>query len=170
VSVRSVWVSMGGELKKDEAGEEVEKVVGVQGNVGRNASTDKTIMCKKLVRKYKSCEEDMNWASRGLVGTVINGDSIPLIQKRVEDAGFQDIDIIPLGAEKVFIHSLFGHNVSSIVGKAKEFFNLIFSSLVGWDKAVMPFQGEHGCVCMGYRYMLGTKASLSYVFLTVEGT
>ena len=120
VRVGSVWVSVGGALKKGEVGEdEVEKVVGAQGKVGRNASTEKMKMCTKLVRKYKSCEEDMNWASRGLVGTVINGESIPLIQKRVEDANFTNIDIIPLGADKVFIHSLSGDNFSVMVRKAK---------------------------------------------------
>jgi len=65
---------------------------------------------------------------------------IPLIQNRVEDVGFKDIDTIPLGANRVFIHSLSGDNVYAIVGKAKQFFNLIFFYLVVWDKRVLPFQ------------------------------
>lgn len=75
-------------------------------------------------------------ARRGLVGTVINGESIPLIQNRVKDVAFKDLEIIPLGADNVFIHSLSGVNVSDIVGEAKQFFDLIFSHLVCWDKVV----------------------------------
>ena len=58
----------------------------------------------------------------------------------MEDAGFKDIDIIPLGADKVFVHSLSDVNVADIVGEAKQIFDLIFSSLSKWDKGLMPFQ------------------------------
>lgn len=110
----------------------------------------------------------MKWARRGLVGTVINGEPVPLIQNRVEDAGFKDLDIIPLGADKVFIHSLSGVNVSDIVTEAQQFFDLLFSHMVCWDKAVLPFQRGHDFVCLGFRYMHGIKVSLSYVFLIAD--
>ena len=58
----------------------------------------------------------------------------------MEDAGFNDIDIIPIGVDKVFIHSLSGANISELVGKAKHFFDLLFSSLVSWDQTVLSFQ------------------------------
>ena len=106
----------------------------------RLASTDKSTLHTRLIRKYKSCEEDLKWATRGLIGTVTKGTAVPIIQNRVEDAGFKDIDIIPLGAEKVFVHSLLGANVAEVVKEARSFFDLIFSSLVGWTKEVMPFQ------------------------------
>jgi len=61
---------------------------------------------QRLVRKYRSSDRDLNWARKGLIGTVRNGEAIPVIQNIVEDAGFRDVDIIPLGADKVFIHSL----------------------------------------------------------------
>jgi hypothetical protein len=111
-----------------------------EGLVGRKAGTVKQTLTSKMVHKYVSLEEDWNWAKRGLIGTVIDGESIPIIQSCVEDADFKDIDIIPLGADKVFIHSLSGAIVSEIVGAAKHFFDLIFSSLYVWDKAVLPFQ------------------------------
>jgi len=82
----------------------------------------------------------VKWASSGLIGTVLDGESIPLIQCRVEDAGFKDIDIIPLGADKVFIHSLSGADIVNIVNEARHFFDLIFSNLVGWNNVVIPFQ------------------------------
>ena len=61
---------------------------------------------QRLVRKYRSSDRDLNWARKGLIGTVRNGEAILVIQNRVEDAGFRDVGIIPLGADKVFIHSL----------------------------------------------------------------
>lgn len=75
VRVGSVWVRMGGASKKVWNGEEgVEKADVVKGKEGRNASTDTMNMCTKLVRKYRSYEEDIKWATRGLVGTVTNGE------------------------------------------------------------------------------------------------
>jgi len=50
------------------------------------------------------------------------GNQFRLFKIRVEDGGFKDLDIIPLGADKVFIHSLSESNVSDIVGNAKQFF------------------------------------------------
>jgi len=112
----------------------------VTGKGRSKASMDNQPAKKKLVRKYRSQEEDLKWASRGLVGTVINGESMSLIQSRVEDVGFNDINIIPLGVDKVFIHSLSGMDVSDTVWKEKQFFDLLFSRIICWDKAVLPFQ------------------------------
>jgi hypothetical protein len=58
----------------------------------------------------------------------------------VEDASFKDIDIIPLGANKVFIHSLSNANIFEIVGEAKQFFDLLSSIFSRWDQAVLPFR------------------------------
>jgi hypothetical protein len=37
------------------------------------------------------------------VANVINGDAIPVVQNRIIDAGFADVVITPMGADKVFI-------------------------------------------------------------------
>jgi len=58
---------------------------------------------QKLVRKYRSSEEDLLWASQGFTASVINGHSIPDIQVRIEDVRFPFIDITLLGADRVFI-------------------------------------------------------------------
>jgi len=52
---------------------------------------------------YKSCEEDLQWARKGVMASVINGKTIPAVQNRIEDTRFADIDIISLGVDKVFI-------------------------------------------------------------------
>ncbi|MCH89175.1 sulfate transporter [Trifolium medium] len=72
------------------------------------------VLKDKLVRSYSSSKEDVSWAQTGVVATVINGESIPLVQQRIEDAGFSQLDIVPLGADKVFIRSLSREDV--IVG------------------------------------------------------
>lgn len=138
VRVGSVVVRVGGKARMVE-GEGGSATVKEMGR--RDVGMDMDTAPKKIVRRYRPCEEDLNSAMRGLVGTVLYGESIPLIQNIVEDvAGFKDIDIIPLGADKVFVQSLSGVSVSDIVGEAKQFFDLIFSSLVRWNKGLMPFQ------------------------------
>lgn len=139
VRVGSILVKVGGTGRKGSEGEGGNEGR-VHGKMGRNASTDNQTTSTRIVRKYRSCEEDMRWETRGLIGTVIDGASIQLIQNRVEDAGFKDIDIIPLGADNVFVHSLSGVDVSEIVNESKQFFELIFSSMVSWKKEEFPFQ------------------------------
>lgn len=58
----------------------------------------------------------------------------------MEDAGFKDIVIVLFGEDKVFVHSSTGADVSVIVKEAKQFFDLLFSHMERWDKAVVPFQ------------------------------
>lgn len=83
--------------------------------------------------------EDVQWASSGVMATVINGELIPVVQNRIA-AGVADNDIIPLGADKVFLRSLFEVNVSTIFNDAKDFFAHFFTNIVRWDKNVVPFQ------------------------------
>ena len=103
---------------------------------------------KRLVRKYRSLDRDLNWARKGLIGTVLNGEAIPVIQNRVEDVGFRDVDIIPLGADKVFIHSLSEVDIMQTVADAKQFFDLLFSNIVRWDKMAVPFQRGAWIQCL----------------------
>jgi len=38
-----------------------------------------------------------------MVASVLNGEAIPVLQQRIFDAGFEKLDIIPLGADKVLL-------------------------------------------------------------------
>ncbi|GAU22961.1 hypothetical protein TSUD_247050 [Trifolium subterraneum] len=93
-----------------------------------------------FVRKYKPLTEDVQWAQDGMVATITNGEAIPVVQSRVADAGFSDLDIIPMGADKVLLRSLSAVDVATIVDGAKEFFNLIFSNRVRWNNEVVSAQ------------------------------
>jgi hypothetical protein len=89
---------------------------------------------------YISQEDDLKWARDGVVALVVNGEAILMVHNRIEDAGFTDIDIIPMGADKVFIQSLSDSDVLKTVEEAYEFFNHFLSNYVRWNKTVVPFQ------------------------------
>lgn len=99
-----------------------------------------TQQAKKLVRMYISQEDDLKWARDGVVALVVNGEAILMVHNRIEDAGFTDIDIIPMGADKVFIQSLSDSDVLKTVEETYEFFNHFLSNYVRWNKKVVPFQ------------------------------
>ena len=67
VRVGSVLVRVGGAGKKGGEGDGGKEVR------VRNANIDKQAPITKLIRKYRSCEEDLNWAKHGFIGTVIDG-------------------------------------------------------------------------------------------------
>ncbi|GAU47311.1 hypothetical protein TSUD_283790, partial [Trifolium subterraneum] len=61
-------------------------------------------------------------------------------QERIGDAGFQNLEITSLGADKVFIHSSSAEDIMLNINGAREFFDLLFSSMLRWDKEILPFQ------------------------------
>jgi predicted SpoU family rRNA methylase len=79
-----------------------------------------------------------------VVASVINGEAIPVIQNRVADAGFTDLHIIPFGADKIFIRSFSDADVMKTVKEASEFFNLLMTNIVHWDKTIVSF--HRGCM------------------------
>lgn len=77
-----------------------------------------------------------------MVVTILNGEVIPVVQSRVYDAGFEDLDIVPLGVDKAFIHSMSNQDVMSVLTEAKDFFNLFFLNHIKWNKDMVAY--EHG--------------------------
>jgi hypothetical protein len=71
------------------------------------------------------------------VVTVLNGDAIPVLQRRIFDAGFERLDIIPLGADKVLVRSLDDEDVSVMFSEAPDFFGHFFSTPVKWNKDIL---------------------------------
>jgi hypothetical protein len=92
------------------------------------------------LRKYRSVPEDVKWARSGVVATVSNGEVIPVVRRRIADAGFSDLEVLHLGADKVFVRSLAGSDVALILENAREFFNHFFSHWVSWEGKAHPFQ------------------------------
>ena len=125
-----------GEVRKDavavvtkvgeEGCSEREDVGVVEEGVKEKLVLDTCMGSRKLVRVYRSNTNDMSWARNGVVATVHNGESIPIIQTRIMDARFEDLNIIPMGVDKVFVSSLSNLDVQAAVTGAKEFLIISF--------------------------------------------
>ena len=118
---------------------EVEVAVENEGREGFSRAVRKGLYEVKkynqiFVPKYTSLDSDMSWVAKGVVVSVLNGDAIPVLQRRIFDAGFVNLVIIPMGADKVFLRSLDDVDVSTTLPGACEFFNNFFSQPVRWNK------------------------------------
>jgi len=86
------------------------------------------------VPKYASIVDDLEWATKCVIVSVVNGEAILVLQRRISDAGFDSLLIIPLGADKVLLRSPDGRDVNSILSEAPIFFNIFFSNPTRWNK------------------------------------
>ncbi|GAU34888.1 hypothetical protein TSUD_144190 [Trifolium subterraneum] len=93
-----------------------------------------------FLRNFRTTPDDVMWAQNGIVVTIINGEAVPVVQNRITDAGFQDLILIPMGADKVFIRSSARTDALTIVNSATDFFTLLFSNWMRWGKVVHPYQ------------------------------
>ncbi|XP_045791437.1 uncharacterized protein LOC123886142 [Trifolium pratense] len=93
-----------------------------------------------LMRSYHSKPDDSKWAINGVVATISNGEAIHVVQNRIMDAGFSDLVLIPMGADKVFVRSSDNIDAKSMINNAKNFFKLVFSSWTTWDKETSPYR------------------------------
>ena len=89
---------------------------------------------KVYVPKYTSTEQDVTWAGRGMVATILIGEAIPMLQRIIFDVGFEKLVIIPLGADKVLLRSEDEEDVSIIMLEAADFFDNFFSTPKKWNK------------------------------------
>ncbi|GAU48313.1 hypothetical protein TSUD_405300 [Trifolium subterraneum] len=93
-----------------------------------------------LLRKYKAKSDDVSWAQNGVVATISKGEAVPVVQTRITDAGFNDLILIPMGADKVFVRCSAGGDALAVVNSAKEFFTLILSQWKRWDFNIQPYK------------------------------
>jgi len=84
--------------------------------------------------------QDVLWATKGLVVTVMNGEAIPVLQRRIYDGGFESLVVIPLGADKVFLRTTDEGDVSNILSEVVDFFCNFFSTSVKWNKDIVGFE------------------------------
>lgn len=114
------------------------KKVDVVLEIGTGTQSPLEVLNKQMyIRKYRSDDRDVSWASKGLVVSVINGEVVPVLQRRIFDAGFEKLDIIPLGADKVLVRSIDNEDVSMVLSKASEFFDHFFFQPVKWNKDIL---------------------------------
>jgi len=92
------------EEKKMEEGkkEEERKQEGLQ-KVEKEATIDGARPVDNIVLLlYNSKPEDRLWAKGGMVAKVVSGDSSLSLQQRVEDAGFVNVIVTPMGSDRFF--------------------------------------------------------------------
>jgi PIN domain nuclease of toxin-antitoxin system len=92
------------------------------------------------VRSYKTDPEDVGWAQCGVVATIASGEVVSVVRRRLQDAGFKELDLIHLGGDRVFVRGLAGVDVLAVLNGAKDFFKLCFSNWVRWEKEVIPYR------------------------------
>jgi hypothetical protein len=79
------------------------------------------------VRSYKAVPDDVDWARCGVVASIANGEAGSVVRRRLEDADFKGLDLIHLGGARVFVRSMDGTDVMSVLEGAKDFFSMCFS-------------------------------------------
>jgi len=57
-------------------------------------------LVSKFIPSYKSCEADLKWAKSGMVATIYTGDSVLALQQRMDEAGFGNVMVKPMGGIK----------------------------------------------------------------------
>ncbi|PNY02764.1 hypothetical protein L195_g026083 [Trifolium pratense] len=123
-----------------------------------------------LLRNYKSTADDVKWARSGLVATVKGGEAVPVIQNRIEDAGFNDLVIISMGADTIFVQSEAEVEAVTIMDNAKEFFKLLFSNWVKWEPGVVPFRRGAWVHLYGIPLQAWNEFFFGFALLTLEAT
>jgi len=135
VGAKSVGNVVGGKPVLEEVAVHKEgEVVVVVAQAGRKVSSNEVQSKQVYVPKHNSSVNDLNWASKGLVVSVLNGEAIAVLQRRIFGAGFQKLVIILMGANKVFLRLLDDGDVCSFSSEVAEFFNNFFSKPVLWNK------------------------------------
>jgi hypothetical protein len=122
----------------------------------------------KLVQTYRSNSDNLSWARKGVIATVLNGEALPVIQTRIAHAGFDDLDIIPLGADRVYIRCFSDSDAMKMIDEAREFFNLFFSQPTRWNKDIVNFQRGAWVRIYGIPIHAWNADFLSCLFQTVE--
>lgn len=112
----------------------------------KNAGIHEPVKLQQLVDvfhftpMYSSCVEDRKWASSSMVASVIAGDSAVTLQQRVEDAGFPNLVVTPLGSDCVFLYCIGGEDVWKVYKGAFEFFNVILSNIQKWSASEVRYE------------------------------
>jgi len=83
--------------------------------------------------EYKSVKEDNDWASFGIVATVSTKETLWSVQERVEDVGFRNVEVIPMGGEKVFLRSRIEDDIMTVFNDVINFFGMLFSNVQPWQ-------------------------------------
>lgn len=104
---------------------------------------ESNVVLSKHIYVHKYMLEALNllWAVKGVVVNVLNDEAIPVVQRRIFYGGFERLDIIPLGADKVLVRSMDDKDVNVMFSEASIFFGNFFSTPVKWNKEILVHEG-----------------------------
>jgi len=97
-----------------------------------NMAAREEITVSRGLLEYKSVQGDKEWAGSGIVATVGADESFLSIQNRVQDAGFSNVEVIPMGGDRVFMRCRNNDDIMKVFNEAVDFFSLLFSSMHHW--------------------------------------
>ena len=64
----------------------------------------------------------------------MNGAHIFLVQQKIKDARFENVRVIPMDDDNVFLTIYGKDDIMTIITEVSEYFNLFFSGLCRWSK------------------------------------
>jgi hypothetical protein len=98
VTVGNVLVRLGDGNGKSRMGAQK------QGEVQQvEAQIDKEQDSRIFLPSYRAASDHVLWAQRGVVATVANGEAGLVVRRRLQDAGFKELDILHLGGDRVLV-------------------------------------------------------------------
>lgn len=89
---------------------------------------------------YNSNSENHLWASGGIMARAVLGDSSLSLQKRVEDVGFFNVVVTPMGIDRVFLRCLGGHDIWNVFNEAIHFIGMLFENLHKWSSVDVNYE------------------------------
>jgi len=92
---------------------------------------------------------------------VVCGDSTLAVQQRVEDAGFPNVIVMPMGGDKVLITCNGGEDFWKVFHGAIDFFGLLFSNYQRWMSKEFWYERGAWSRAYGVPFMHGTMLFFS---------
>ncbi|CAG9768404.1 unnamed protein product [Ceutorhynchus assimilis] len=75
-----------------------------------------------------------------MIARVIAGDSALDLQQRVEDAGFPNVVVTPMGGDRVFLNCSGDEDIWQVFNGALHFFAMLFSNIHKWSEAEVRYE------------------------------
>jgi hypothetical protein len=136
---------VGRELEDEGVGKAKVEVVGkkevavVEGRIGwipkkveeKEVAKSETNTSEGVV-VHTSKPKDRSWATGGMVAKVVSGDSTLSIQQRMEDAGFNNVVVTPMGSDRVFLYCKGDADIWKLFNEALDFFSMLFTDIHKW--------------------------------------
>jgi hypothetical protein len=94
----------------------------------------------RFIPAYTSCKEDREWATSGMVAQIKAGDSALSFQQRIEDAGFPNVSVTPLGGDRVLLNCTGGEVFSNVLKGALDFFGMLFCNFQNWSDSLVRYE------------------------------